>query len=130
MLGALLACIANSDHRPGAVGQFGNVERTHGDGKKDNLLSDLTCRRRPPMPLAMNRDFGTSALRGAFPRWPDQTISDCLASQRVSKRATVQFCRRGRSSRSSPIKNGQRATMQTPQGLDVQHGGELFSVEE
>jgi hypothetical protein len=35
-----------------------------------------------------------------------------------------------RHSRSSPAENGQPATMQTPQGLDAQHGGELFPIDE
>ena len=35
-----------------------------------------------------------------------------------------------RHSRSSPTQNGQRATMQTPQGLDATHGGELFPIDE
>jgi hypothetical protein len=30
---------------------------------------------------------------------------------------------------SSPTQNGQRATMQTPQGFDATHGGELFPIE-
>ena len=34
-----------------------------------------------------------------------------------------------RGSRSSPAENGQRATMQTPQGLDAQHGGEMFPIQ-
>src|SRR6516164_5529097 len=35
-----------------------------------------------------------------------------------------------RSSHSSPAANGQRATIQTPQGVDAQHGGELFPIDE
>ena len=35
-----------------------------------------------------------------------------------------------RHSRSSPTQNEQRATMQTPQGLDATHGGELFPIDE
>jgi hypothetical protein len=35
----------------------------------------------------------------------------------------------GRRSRSSPAENEQRATMQTPQGLDATHGGELFPID-
>jgi hypothetical protein len=33
-----------------------------------------------------------------------------------------------RGSRSSPTENGQRATKQTPQGFDAQHGGGLFPI--
>src|SRR6516225_7363290 len=35
-----------------------------------------------------------------------------------------------RHSPSSPTQNGQRATMQTPQGFDATHGGELFPIDE
>jgi len=35
-----------------------------------------------------------------------------------------------RGSRSSPTQNEQRATMQTPQGLDATHDGELFPINE
>ena len=35
-----------------------------------------------------------------------------------------------RCSRSSPTQNEQRATMQTPQGFDATHGGELFPIDE
>ena len=34
-----------------------------------------------------------------------------------------------RHSRSSPTQNRQPATMQTPQGFDATHGGELFPIE-
>jgi hypothetical protein len=34
-----------------------------------------------------------------------------------------------RGSCSSPAANGQPATLQTPQGLDAQHGGELFPID-
>jgi hypothetical protein len=38
----------------------------------------------------------------------------------------VDRCSQGRCSHSSPAENGQAATMQTPQGLDATHSGELF----
>jgi hypothetical protein len=69
-----------------AAGQFDNVEANlWGRQKSNRLLSDLACRRRPPMPHVMNRDFGTSPLKGAFPGWPHQAISDCVAWQRRAR---------------------------------------------
>jgi len=48
----------------------------------------------------------------------------CVLSNAVSRAGPV------RGSRSSPTQNGQRATMQTPQGVDATHGGELFPIDE
>jgi hypothetical protein len=55
-------------------------------------------------------------------------LDGCLTwvnSRRATRKA---FPGVARCSRSSPAENGQRATKQTPQGFDAQHGGELFRV--
>jgi hypothetical protein len=61
-----------------------------GRQKSNRLLRDLACRQRPPMPHVMNRDFGTSPLKGHFP--DGLTRLSLIASRGNDERGCVRDC--------------------------------------
>ena len=71
--------------------------------------------------------------RRVVPRLPPGDACQPIASHNSGKPQAegtgVQILAFTRGSHSSPTQNGQRATLQTPQGLDATHGGELFPID-
>jgi YVTN family beta-propeller protein len=81
-----------------------------------------------PIRVAVAPDGRRAYVTITNPRGPGMTwgvsVIDTTTNVVIN---TIGFSRH---SHSSPTKNGQPATMQTPQGFDATHGGELFPIDE